>query len=103
MINLMEKITQGDALVTWTRSSSDLEGLDLTGSTDGKILDLADKNKPVLFLFGESFQAEGIASAKVLVGLNFVCLKGKKEGECGWSSGITRRVERDEIRETGRS
>lgn len=32
IINLMEKITQGDALVTWARSSSDLEGLDLTES-----------------------------------------------------------------------
>ena len=40
----MEKIKQGDALVTWARSSFDLEGL-----ADGKILDLTDKNKPVLW------------------------------------------------------
>lgn len=66
MINLTEKITQGDALVTWASSSSDLEGLDLTESQMKRSLTWLTKISQSCFHLEKAFQAEGIVSAKVL-------------------------------------
>ena len=56
MINLMEKITQEDALVTWARSSSNLEGLDLTESQMERSLTWLTKISQSCFCLEKAFK-----------------------------------------------